>query len=205
MRRVVPRSDGRRRVAPSMQLTGLRPGSLGRPRARRRPAAIGVAAAGAAPGLLGGSDHRITAISVNEAALITKRPRARPSPAAGPRCRDRRSRRGCPASPRPSSRVRTRARRGRGWGSAPRSPGRRRWRSRPRGSPTAAIANRGPSTATSQAIASMHTARARSVVRRTSRRSKRSAMTPAGIDSRMYGSIRAAPTMPRMTGSPVAS
>ena len=32
--------------------------------------------------------------------------------------------------------------------------------------------------------------------RRTSRRSKRSVMIPAGIDSRMYGSIRAAPTMP---------
>ena len=43
----------------------------------------------------------------------------------------------------------------------------------------------------------MHAARARSDVSSTSRRSKRSAITPAGIDSRMYGSRRAAPTMPR--------
>ena len=54
-------------------------------------------------------------------------------------------------------------------------------------------------------MTTMQTARARSLTSSTIRRSKRSAMTPAGIDRRMYGSIRAAPTIPRITGSCVCS
>ena len=48
--------------------------------------------------------------------------------------------------------------------------------------------------------ASMITARARSVTIRIIRRSYRSAAIPAGTESRMYGTIRAAPTIPSTTG-----
>ncbi len=62
-------------------------------------------------------------------------------------------------------------------------------------------ARSGPSLATMIVSATMIRPRATSVTSSTSRRSKRSTMIPAGTERSTYGMIRAAPTMPRSSGS----